>query len=405
MPLDTPRRFIGLDIHKQYLVAAGVDAEQQPIFGPRRVPYTQLSTWIQRYLTPDDAVVLEVTTNALQIHDELQPYVHSVTVVHPQYVALITNVPVKTDTKAAFTLAQLHAAGLLTGIWVPPPAVRDVRALVAQRSKMRRLATQARNRLHAALHRARIVPPPGDLFAPAHHAWWRQLPVSALEHARIQSDLATLAFAETQVTTLDDALLTATTDDLRLPLLIQLPGIQLVSAATILAAIGDIKRFPTARQLVGYAGLGARVHDSGQTRRTGRITKAGRRDLRHIMVEAAQTASRFHPHWHAELARLQPRIGRNKAIVAIARKLLVTVWHVLTKRTADRHAEPIHVARALMVHGYRLGREGRPGGQSVPEYVRTHLDQLGIGADLTTVAKGPSTVLKLPPSTQGRPSG
>ncbi len=393
-----PTRFIGLDIHKHYLVAVGVDAQQHVVFGPQRVAYTQLTNWIAEHLTPTDAVVLEMTTNAFQIHDEVLPHVHSVLVVHPQHVALVTQVPVKTDTKAALALAQLLAAGMLKGVWVPPPAVRDLRTLVVQRQKLRRLATQARNRLHAALHRARIVPPSGNLFGPAQQQWWQQLPVSVLEQARIQSDLATLAFAEAQVTQLEDAFAATAATDVRVPLLIQLPGIQLVSAVTILAAIGDITRFPTAQQLVGYAGLGARIHDSGQLRWTGRITKAGRRDLRHIMVEAAQSASRHNGHWRAELARLRPRLGYGKALVAIARKLLVAVWHVLTKDTADRHAEPYQVARSFMVYGYRLGRQHRPDGQSVPQLVRTQLDRLGIGVDLTTVAKGPSTVLRLPPS-------
>jgi transposase len=292
----------------------------------------------------------------------------------------------------------LLAAGLLKGVWVPPPPVRDLRTLVIQRQKLRRLATQARNRLHAALHRARIVPPTGNLFAPTQHAWWQQLPVSVLEQARIQSDLATFTFAEAQVAQLEDALAAAAATDARVPLLIQLPGIQLVAAVTLLAAIGDIRRFPTAQQLVGYAGLGARIHDSGQVRRTGRITKAGRRDLRYIMVEAAHSASRWHGHWRAEFTRLRARVGHRKALVAIARKLLVVVWHVLTHETADRHAEPYQVARSFMVYGYRLGREHRPDGQSVPQLVRAQLDRLGIGADLTTVAKGPSTVLRLPPS-------
>ncbi len=196
---------------------------------------------------------------------------------------------------------------------------------------------------------------------------------------------------------LEDALAAAAAEDARVPLLIQLPGIQLVSAVTILAAIGEIERFPSAQQLVGYAGLGARVHDSGQLRRTGRITKAGRRDLRHIMVEAAHSASRHHGHWRAEFERLRPRLGHRKALVAIARKLLVVVWHVLANDTVDRHAEPYQVARSLMVYGYRLGRAHRPDGQSVPQLVRAQLDRLGIGAELTTVAKGPSTVLRLPP--------
>jgi transposase len=78
------------------------------------------------------------------------------------------------------------------------------------------------------------------------------------------------------------------------------------------------------------------------------MTKAGRRDIRAAMIEAAHTASRTHPHWKAELARLEPRLGHNKAIVAIARKLLVAVWHVLTKGCADRCADPDLIARKLL---------------------------------------------------------
>lgn len=183
--------------------------------------------------------------------------------------------------------------------------------------------------------------------------------------------------------------------DERVLLLLQLPGI--VTALTLLAAIGDIARFPAPAKLVGYAGLGARVHDSGLTHHSGRITKAGRRDLRAAMVEAAHAAARTHPHWQAELARLEPRLGRNKAIVSIARKLLVAVWHVLTKDCADRFAEPEHLARKLAQYAYALGHENRPAGQSVAGYVCTQLDRLGLGADLTEIRWGRRTI-PLPPS-------
>jgi transposase len=181
------------------------------------------------------------------------------------------------------------------------------------------------------------------------------------------------------------------------PLLIQLPGIGLITAMTLLAAIGDIARFPTAKKLVGYSGIGSRVHDSGQSRRTGRMTKAGRRDIRTAMIEAAHAASRSHPHWKAELARLEPRRGHNKAIVAIARKLLVAVWYVLTAGCADRFAQPDQVARKLLRHAYNLGKANRPDGQTAAQYARQQLDRLGLGADLTVIHYGSKTIL-LPPS-------
>lgn len=183
---------------------------------------------------------------------------------------------------------------------------------------------------------------------------------------------------------------------------------------TLLAAIGDISRFPDAKHLVGYSGLGSRVHDSGLTRRTGGMTKAGRRDIRAAMVEAAHAASRTHPHWKAELARLEPRLGHDEAIVAIARKLLLAVWHaprvlhcegtlvagvagVLAKGCADRFAEPDLIARKFLSYAETLGKANRPDGQTAVQYVRYQLDRLGLGADLTAIRRS-SRRIKLPPS-------
>jgi transposase len=393
-----PQRYIGLDVHKHYLVAAGVDAEQQEVLPPRRVSLTELGAWVSKTLTRQDAVVLEMSTNSFQLYDDLVEQVQSVTLVHPPHVALITQAQVKIDRKAALTLAKLHAAKLLPAVWVPPVAVRDVRALVAQRQKMVRLSTQAKNRLHALLHRRRLgLPPQGSPFAPENRDWWLTLPLSALEKIQLQSNLATLDFAQHQIKLLLDGFKQLAVADERTILLIQLPGLGLISAVTLLAAIGDISRFPDPAHLVGYAGLGGRIHDSGQTRRTGGITKAGRRDIRTTMVEAAHTAVKSHPHWQAQLARLEPRLGKPKAIVAIARKLLVAVWHVLSKGCADRYAEPDQVARCLLQLAYRLGPAHRPQAQSPPVFVREQLDRLNLGADLTSTSHGKQRV-PLPPS-------
>jgi len=396
-PKASPNRFVGLDVHKHYLIAVAVDPDRNEVMGPRRVLLARLDAWVRKTLTSQDAVVLEMTTNSFQIYDDLLPHVHSVTVVHPPHVALITRAQVMTDKIAARALAKLHAVGLLPPVWVPPLEVRDHRALVAQRSKMLRLATQAKNRLHAVLHRHHHLPPEGNPFTPGKHEWWLGLEISALERARVQCDLDVLVFAQTQIAHLEEAMTTLAAQDERVLLLVQIPGIAWLTALTLLAAIGDISRFPTAKNLVGYAGMGVRVHDSGQTHRSGRITKAGRRDIRAAMVEAAHTASRTHVHWREELARLEPRLGKNKAIVAIARKLLVTVWHVLTEGCADRFADPEQVARKLLRHAHQLGREHRPEGQTPAQYVREQLDRLGQGADLTTIRWGSRTI-PLPPS-------
>jgi transposase len=260
------------------------------------------------------------------------------------------------------------------------------------------LSTQAKNRLHALLHRHHLVPPPGVLFDPNMHDWWLELEISPLEKARLRCDLDTLAFAQAQIDLLEETMLALAAQDERAVRLLHLPGVGLITAMTLLAAIGDISRFPEAKNLVGYAGLGARVHDSGQSHRTGRITKAGRRDIRAAMIEVAHVAVRTHPHWHAELARLEPRLGKNKAIVAIARKLLVAVWYILSKDCPDRFADPERVARKLLKLANRLGHARRPQGQSAVQYVRHHLDCLGLGAELTSFPWGNTRRIHLPPS-------
>jgi transposase len=393
---NTPTRFVGLDIHKEYFVAVGVNVEREVVFGPQRVSNYQLEEWILRHLTQQDAVVLEMSANTYLFHDTLRPHVHSVIAVHPPNVPMVTNVQVKTDKKAAVTLAQLHAAGMLTGVWIPPHPVRDLRSLIARREKMVRLSTMAKNRLHSMLHRNHLVL--GEKpFTPEQRRWWESLPLSVTEQFLVCSDLDTLEFAQKQIEQVEECLKRESVRDERIPLLVQLPGVAMLTGITILVAIGDITRFPTAKKLVGYAGLGTKVHDSGKSHTSGRITKAGRRDLRRAMVNAANHAVQNHSHWKKELERMEPHLGRSKAIVAIARKLLVVVWHVLKDGVVDRNADPRDVACAFLAHAYRVGVKNLVDGQSAVAYTREQLDRLGIGKELERIPWGWKG-RKLPPS-------
>jgi transposase len=317
---ENGKRYIGLDVHKYYLIALGVDERLEVVMPARRVELSNLESWMKKNLTKQDEVVLEMTTNTWQLYDELVVHAGSVTVVHPPHVALITRSQVMTDKIAASILARLLAKGLLVGIWVPPQEVRELRGLVAQRQKMTRLATLAKNRLHAVIQRHHLKPPLGNPFAKTNNGWWLALALGKLEKMNLQSDLETLQFAEQQEVRIRKEMTGIAAEDEEIGRLLHIPGIGVITAVTVYAAIGDISRFEDAEHLVGYAGMGTRVHDSELTTRSGKITKAGRRDLRVAMVEAAHVVANSHPHWKAELARLQPRIGYNRAIVAIARK-------------------------------------------------------------------------------------
>jgi len=396
---DSRKRYIGLDVHKHYLIAIGVDDELNVVLPARRVAFSYLETWMKKTLTQQDEVVLEMTTNTWQLYDELSVYAGSVMVVHPPHVALITRSQVMNDKIAASILARLLAKGLLVGIWVPPQDIRELRGLVAQRKKMTGLATQAKNRLHAVLQRHHLLPPAGNPFHEAQQSWWLTLPLGALEKVNVQSDLDTLHFAEAQRMHLTSMMEALANQQEQVTRLLQVPGFGVVTAVTVWAAIGDIQRFADPQHLVGYAGLGTRVHDSGMSTRTGRLTKAGRRDLRVVLIEAAQVAANSHPHWKAELARLAPRLGRNKAIVAIARKLLVAVWYILAQHKPDRFAQPEAIAQKFLKFAYQLGKENRPAGQSAAHFVRQRLDALLLGQELTSIAWGSKKPIPLPPST------
>jgi transposase len=391
------KRYIGLDVHKHYLIALGVDEDLEVVMSARRVELSNMESWMKKNLTKQDEVVLEMTTNTWQVYDELSGHAGCVTVVHPPHVALITRSQVMTDKIAASILARLLAKGLLVGVWVPPQEVRELRGLVAQRQKMTRLATQAKNRLHAVIQRHHLMPPEGNPFAKTNKDWWERLSLGRLEKMNLQSDLETLQFAGKQEARLEEEMTGIAAESEEISRLLHIAGFGAITAVTVYAAIGDIRRFEEAKKLVGYAGLGTRVHDSGMTTRTGKITKAGRRDLRVALVEAAHVAANSHPHWKAELARLEPRLGRNKAIVAIARELLVTVWHVLQGK-ADKYAEPEAVAQKMLRFAYAVGKTNRPKGQTAAQFARVRMDALGLGRELTSIPWGSKKPIPLPPS-------
>jgi transposase len=391
------KRYIGLDVHKHYLIPLGVDADLNVVLPARRVELSRLESWMKGTLTKQDEVVLEMTTNTWQLYDELIQYAGKVTVVHPPHVALITRSQVMNDKIAASILARLLAKGLLLGIWIPPQEIREARGLVAQRQKMVRLATQAKNRLHAVIQRHHLFPPAGNLFGASNKEWWMSLSLGKLEKLNLQSDLETLQFAEKQVKDMTEIMEGMAAEQEEIGRLLHLAGFGVVTAFTVWAAIGDIRRFAEPRYLVGYAGLGTRVHDSGMTSRSGKITKAGRRDLRTVLIEAANVAANSHPHWKAELARLEPRLGRNKAVVAIARKLLIAVWYVLQGQV-DKYAEDEVVAKKMLRFAYQVGKENRPNGQTAAHFARTRMDALGLGRELTSIPWGSKKPVPLPPS-------
>jgi transposase len=211
-------------------------------------------------------VVLEATSNAWWAYDLLEPLVEGVVVASPHNVKLIAASLVKTDKKDALTLARLLAVNLIPEVWVPPLAVRELRGLVSHRQRLIRQRTAARNRLRGLLHRHHLVPPQTGLFTSASQSWGQALKLSKVEQLRSRHDLQLLASLEPLIAEVEAELGRLSINEPwhgPCAFLIQLPGIGLITAMTILAAVGQIERFPTAKKLVGYSGLGRRIYATG----------------------------------------------------------------------------------------------------------------------------------------------
>src|SRR5215210_7971776 len=162
---DTEQRFLAIDVHKSYLMVGAVAPDQTIVLRPRQVPLAQFEVWAQRHLRPTDQVVLEATTNTWDLYDLLMPLVARVVVADPAKTKAKIAAPVKTDTRDTIEMAKLLASNSVPTVWVPPPHVRALRALIAHRQRLVRQRTAAKNRLHAVVHRHNLVPPDGDLFS------------------------------------------------------------------------------------------------------------------------------------------------------------------------------------------------------------------------------------------------
>ena len=123
-------------------------------------------------------------------------------------------------------------------------------------------------------------------------------------------------------------------------LLDTIPGVGALLGLTLASEIGDVARFGSPRKLIGYAGMAPKVNQSGDRSRTGALSKAGSRTLRWAAVEAAQHAWRPTNPWHQLYTDIAARAGKNPAKSAVARKILIAAWHVLSRQQPFKPAAP-----------------------------------------------------------------
>jgi transposase len=326
-------RYFGIDLHKNYVMVAAVDGDQQVVLHPTRVEMAHLADWAVDYLTKQDQVILEATSNAWPVVDLLRRYADEVVVANPYKTKLIAEARIKNDKVDAMVLAQLLAANFVCDVWVPDEQVREQRTLAAHRATLQRQCTCIKNRVHAVLRRHNRRCPEKSLFSTAGLEWLRALTLPLADELQVRHLLDQLSNLEAQLDETDRLIARQAASDPRVPMLMQMTGIGYYSAFTILSVIGNVQRFPSSRKLSAYAGLVPSQHQSGQRTFNGHITKQGHPMLRWLLVEAARSAVRWDPHWRQVHRRIALRRGTNIATVAVAWRLLVTIWHLLSDKT------------------------------------------------------------------------
>ena len=260
----------------------------------------------------------------------------------------IAQAHVKTDKIDAGTLASLQAAGYLPQIWTPDAATERKRRLAARRYQVVRHRTRIKNEVHSILH-AHLIPkcPHADLFGARGRVWLARQPLPDDERAAVDRHVRELDRLAEDLAVLDREIAQAAIDDPAVRRLITITGVNLTVAAGIVAAIGDISRFKSPQKLVSYFGLNPRVWQSGLgAAHHGRISKVGRSHARAMLVEAAWAAAKAPGPLHAFFVRIRARRGHQIAAVAVARKLTVLCWHLLTMRIAYLAARALRAYNA-----------------------------------------------------------
>jgi len=317
--------YIGIDLHKQDLVMA-VEDDAGPVGRPRRLAcrdeaaiLAQVGRW-----RPFRAVV-EASASYRWLYDRMTP-LGEVVLAHPLRLRAIATARAKTDRLDAALLARLLRANLIPAAYVPPARYQQLRDLTRGRAHLAYGATLAKNQVHALLARANVHPPLRTLFGKRGRRYLAGLDLGLSGNLARDELMRRLEHYDREIATLDAHLEDVAAAFPEAEALEVLHGIGRYSALLVVAEIGEPERFRNSRQVGAYAGLTARVRQSGSRSVHGGISKQGSRWLRWILVQAAMKLVRRDERLGNFYTRVRKRSGRNVARVAVARKLAGICW-------------------------------------------------------------------------------
>jgi transposase len=331
--------YVGIDVHRKRSQVAVIDAGGE-VLANRNVPNgVETILGVIGGLPPGTPAAFEAAFGWGWLLELLEDYGFDPHLVHPLQCKAIASARLKNDKVDAAILAQLLRADLLPEAWIAPPAVRQVRALLRHRAGLVRLRTQQQNRIHAVVADFGYDRSGSYLSGPG-RGWLAGLELPAVSREIVADCLAVIDGLAPVIDRIDGELRQHAKADPRVKTLTTLPGVGQFTALVMLAEIGDISRFGSARKLASWAGLTPTVRGSDLTVRHGHISKQGSAWLRWVLNQAAQTAKRS-PEFADTYAAIAQRRGKKIATIAISRKLLTRAWHLLSQlEPADASTPP-----------------------------------------------------------------
>jgi transposase len=334
-------RFVGLDVHKQFVEACILDDQGKALFrGRADCDRKALERFACKRLKKTDRLALEATTNTWPIVEILRPFVAMIVVGNPLKTKAIAEAKIKTDKIDAEVLAQLLRCDYLPDVWQPDEETQARRTLVTHRTTLTTGRARHKNRIQSLLAGLLMRPPCKLLWTKAGMAWLQTVELPATQRLVLDSELRQLARIQNELAVLDDSLATLAQQEPRVQLLMTLPGIDYVAAIGLLAALGDVTRFRDGDHAASYLGLAPSTRQSANHCYHGHITKAGSSQARWLLTQGCQHAARHPGPLGAFYRRLAKRKNRQVAIMALARKLVTIAYLMLKNNEPYRYAKP-----------------------------------------------------------------
>jgi len=336
--------YVGIDVHRKRSQVAVVTEDGKVQVNRNVVNGAEPVLKLIGGLPTGTPVAFEAAYGWGWLVELLEDYGFDPHLVHPLRCKAIASARLKNDRADAAILAQL------------------LRALLRHRASLVRLGTGLRNRIHAVVADFGYDRT-GSYWSGPGRGWLAELGLPAVSREIVTDCLAFIDALAPAVDRIDGELRQHARADPRVKVLTALPGVGQFTALVMLAEIGDITRFPSARKLASWAGLTPTVRGSDLAVRHGHISKQGSAWLRWVLNQAAQTAKRS-PEFAATYAAITKRRGKKIATTAIARKLLTRACHLLATAHATQTSTPAGSASRAAATAPQTGRVTKPRARS-----------------------------------------